>query len=60
MPNLAENVKTPWEVIEDNYDFANNIWVTVSSTALCSLKMVFKNKNESVKLIFLYKLCLVF
>lgn len=53
---MAENVKTPWEVIEDNYDFANNIWVTVSSTALCSLKMVFKNKNESVKLIFLYKL----
>lgn len=53
---IAENVKTPWEVIEDNYEFTNNIWVTVSSTALCSLKMAFKNKKENVKLIFLYKL----
>ena len=53
---MAENVKVPWEVIEDNYTFNNNIWVTVSSTALCSLKTAFKNKNENVKLIFLYKL----
>ena len=54
--SMAENVKVPWEVIEDNYIFNNNIWVTVSSTALCSLKMAFKNKDEKVKLIFLYKL----
>lgn len=54
--SLAENVKAPWEVFEDNCIFDNNIWVTVSSTALCSLKTAFKNKNEKVKLLFLYKL----
>lgn len=54
--SMAENVKVPWEVIEDNYTFNNNIWVTVSSTALCSLKTAFKNKDENVKLVFLYKL----
>ena len=54
--HMAENVKVPWEVVEDNCVFTNNIWVTVSSTALCSLKTVFKNKKENVKLIFLYKL----
>lgn len=54
--HMAENVKVPWEVVEDNCIFTNNIWVTVSSTALCSLKTVFKNKKENVKLIFLYKL----
>lgn len=53
---LAKNVKVPWEVFEDNCKFDNNIWVTVSSTALCSLKTAFKNKNEKVKLLFLYKL----
>ena len=37
-------------------DSNNNIWVTVSSTALCSLLMAFKNKNDDVKLIFLYKM----
>lgn len=54
--HMAENVKVPWEVVEDNCIFTNNIWVTVSSTALCSLKTAFKNKKENIKLIFLYKL----
>ena len=53
---IAENLKVPWEVFEDNYTFKNNIWVTVSSTALCSLLMAFKNKHDNVKLVFLYKL----
>lgn len=54
--HMAENVKVPWEVVEYNCVFTNSIWVTVSSTALCSLKTAFKNKKENVKLIFLYKL----
>lgn len=49
---MAEYVKVPWEIFEDNYVFNNNMWVTVSSTALCSLLMAFKNKNDDVKLIF--------
>lgn len=53
---IAPNIMLPWEVIENNYIFDNNIWVTVSSTALCSLKTAFKNKNEDIKLIFLYKM----
>ncbi len=53
---MAEYVKVPWEIFEDNYVFNNNMWVTVSSTALCSLLMAFKNKNDDVKLIFLYKM----
>ena len=53
---IADNINLPWEVIENNYKFYNNIWVTVSSTALCSLKTVFENKDEDVKLIFLHRL----
>lgn len=53
---IADNINLPWEVIENNYRFYNNIWVTVSSTALCSLKTAFENKDEDVKLIFLHKL----
>ena len=53
---MAANVRVPWEVFEENYTFNNNIWVTVSSTALCSLLMSFKNKTDDVKLIFLYKM----
>lgn len=52
---MAANVRVPWEVFEDNYTFNNNIWVTVSSTALCSLLMSFKNKTDDVKLIFYIK-----
>lgn len=53
---IADNINLPWEVVENNYKFHNNIWVTVSSTALCSLKTAFENKNEDVKLIFLHKI----
>lgn len=54
--SIAENVMLPWEVIENNYTFNNNVWITVSSTSLCSLKTAFANRNEDIKLIFLYKM----
>ena len=33
---MAHNIKIPWEVFMDNCSFNNNIWITVSSTALCT------------------------
>ncbi|MDO5380652.1 MAG: polysialyltransferase family glycosyltransferase [Acidaminococcaceae bacterium] len=53
---MSENLKIPWEVFMDNCSFKNNIWVTVSSTALCTYKMAFKNRLEDVPMIFLYKI----
>lgn len=53
---MAENLKVPWEVFMDNCTFKNNIWVTVSSTALCTYKMAFSNRVEDVPMIFLYKI----
>ena len=54
--HMAENVKVPWEVVEDNCVFTNNIWVTVSSTALCTYKMIFADSREDIPMIFLYKI----
>lgn len=54
--HMAENVKVPWEVVEDNCIFTNNIWVTVSSTALCTYKMIFADSREDIPMIFLYKI----
>lgn len=53
---MAPNLKTPWEVFMDNCLFTNNIWVTVSSTALCTYKMIFADSREDIPMIFLYKI----
>ena len=53
---MAENLKIPWEVFMNNCSFKNNIWVTVSSTALCTYKTAFKNRLEDIPMIFLYKI----
>ena len=53
---MAPNIKIPWEVFMDNCQFINNIWVTVSSTALCTYKMVFDANREDIPMIFLYKI----
>lgn len=53
---MAENLKIPWEVFMDNCSFKNNIWITVSSTALCTYKTAFKNRLEDIPMIFLYKI----
>lgn len=53
---MAPNLKIPWEVFMDNCRFNNNIWVTVSSTALCTYKMIFADSREDIPMIFLYKI----
>ncbi len=53
---MAPSLTIPWEVFMDNCIFKNNIWVTVSSTALCTYKMAFADRNEDVPMIFLYKI----
>lgn len=53
---MAPNLKIPWEVFMDNCRFNNNIWVTVSSTALCTYKMIFADSREYIPMIFLYKI----
>ena len=53
---IAPSVKIPWEVFMDNCIFKNNIWITVSSTALCTYKMAFKNMADEIPMIFLYKI----
>ena len=53
---IAPSVKIPWEVFMDNCIFRNNIWVTVSSTALCTYKLAFKNMVDEIPMIFLYKI----
>ena len=53
---MAPNLTAPWEVFMDNCLFRNNIWVTVSSTALCTYKMIFENNREDIPMIFLYKI----
>ena len=53
---MAPNLTAPWEVFMDNCLFSNNIWVTVSSTALCTYKMIFTNTREDIPMIFLYKI----
>lgn len=53
---IAPSVKIPWEVFMDNCIFKNNIWVTVSSTALCTYKIAFKNTMDNIPMIFLYKI----
>lgn len=53
---MAPNLKIPWEVFMDNCLFNNNIWVTVSSTALCTYKMIFADSREDIPMIFLYKI----
>ena len=54
--SMAPNLTAPWEVFMDNCLFSNNIWVTVSSTALCTYKMIFTNTREDIPMIFLYKI----
>lgn len=56
---MAPNLKIPWEVFMDNCRFNNNIWVTVSSTALCTYKMIFADSREDIPMIFLYKIVYV-
>lgn len=53
---MAPNLKIPWEVFMDNCRFNNNIWVTVSTTALCTYKMIFADSREDIPMIFLYKI----
>lgn len=53
---MAPNLKIPWEVFMDNCRFNNNIWVTLSSTALCTYKMIFADSREDIPMIFLYKI----
>ena len=53
---MAPNLKIPWEVFMDNCRFNNNIWVTVSSTALCTYKIIFADSREDIPMIFLYKI----
>lgn len=53
---MAPNLKIPWEVFMDNCRFNNNIWVTVSSTALCTYKIIFADSREDIPVIFLYKI----
>lgn len=53
---MAPNLKIPWEVFMDNCRFNNNIWVTVSSTALRTYKMIFADSREDIPMIFLYKI----
>lgn len=53
---MAPNLKAPWEVFMDNCLFTNNIWITVSSTALCTYKMIFNEKREEIPMVFLYKI----
>lgn len=53
---MAPNLKIPWEVFMDNCRFNNNIWVTVSSSALCTYKMIFADSREDIPMIFLYKI----
>lgn len=53
---MAPNLKIPWEVFMVNRRFNNNIWVTVSSTALCTYKMIFADSREDIPMIFLYKI----
>ena len=54
--SLAKNLKVPWEVFMDNCSFKNNIWITVSSTALCTYKTAFCNHLEDIPMVFLYKI----
>ena len=54
--SMAPNLKAPWEVFMDNCLFTNNIWITVSSTALCTYKMIFNEKREEIPMVFLYKI----
>lgn len=56
---MAPNLKIPWEVFMDNCRFNNNIWVTVSSAALCTYKMIFADSREDIPMIFLYKIVYV-
>lgn len=53
---MAPSLTIPWEVFMDNCTFYNNIWITVSSTALCSYKMAFKNTKYEIPMIFLYRI----
>lgn len=53
---MAHNIKIPWEVFMDNCSFKNNIWITVSSTALCTYRMAFTNRSYDIPMIFLYKI----
>jgi hypothetical protein len=54
--SMAKNLKVPWEVFMDNCSFKNNIWITVSSTALCTYKTAFCNHLEDIPMVFLYKI----